>query len=96
MSAASSVEAEVGSTWFSLMSALQVSDAVSARWWERVRVHYCEPQRHYHTLVHVQQMLVLAAAHRECLAHPEHVQLAIFFHEYVNHSREHVENDLRL
>ncbi|MDB4988623.1 MAG: metal-dependent phosphohydrolase [Myxococcaceae bacterium] len=48
-----------------------------------LRVRYREPQRHYHTLEHVAELLLLLEQLREHVAQPERLEWAIWFHDAV-------------
>lgn len=52
--------------------------------WEALGHHYSEPQRHYHDwrhLAHCLEQMDLAAAE---VAHPDRVEMAIWFHDAIN------------
>ncbi len=52
-------------------------DAVAERWWREVEARYSEPQRHYHTLTHIEHLLDL-------LPHADETVLgAIWFHDVI-------------
>ena len=53
-----------------------------------------EPQRHYHTLQHLQECLALAAEMRAMMTHPAEVVLALWFHDAVYEVRAH-DNEAR-
>ena len=55
----------------------------AARWWTELERRHTEPQRHYHTLEHLEAMFRHWDAHRDALRDPEAVALAIFFHDIV-------------
>ena len=44
---------------------------------------YAEPQRHYHTLAHIQHCLGMFDQCKSLLANPEAVELAIWFHDAI-------------
>ncbi len=50
---------------------------------DALKDRYREPQRRYHTLQHVAELLALLDAHRAALADPAAVHLAIWFHDAV-------------
>lgn len=55
----------------------------------RLLAAWSEPQRHYHTLQHLDECLALAAALRERMAHPAEVVLALWFHDAIYDVRAH-------
>lgn len=54
---------------------------------------YAEPQRHYHTLAHVEALQRLLAAHRHLARQPAHLEAAIWYHDAVYDPRGH-DNEL--
>lgn len=50
---------------------------------EQLCTRYAEPQRHYHTLQHLDECLHLLAAHRDLAERPPEVALALWFHDAV-------------
>ncbi len=72
--------ASVEAVWSQLLPG-SVSAAVTQRWWEVIHRHYSEPQRHYHTLNHIDHMMALADEYAYCLQDHIAVKLAIIFHE---------------
>lgn len=79
------MEQNLKSQWVSVCNGVVVAQAEDAtlKWWEYIATRYNEKQRHYHTLQHIHDMLVDAAAYKHLLKSPKDVALAIFFHEYV-------------
>ena len=73
----------VKAAWDQLCRQLQFSTSVSSKWWTKIEAYYSEPQRHYHTLTHLADMLRLRDEHvAHCQpAQTPQVSLAIFFHE---------------
>jgi predicted metal-dependent HD superfamily phosphohydrolase len=57
--------------------------SASERVIEALRVRYREPQRHYHTLEHVDELLTLFAAERARAQRPDHIEWAIWFHDAI-------------
>ncbi|MBC8289678.1 MAG: hypothetical protein H8E37_05105 [Planctomycetes bacterium] len=53
-----------------------------AMWNELVRRH-AEPQRHYHTLTHVEALVSTLQRHEESLQSPALVYVAVFFHDAI-------------
>lgn len=60
----------------------------------RLLAAWSEPQRHYHTLQHLEECLALADALREAMTHPAEVVLALWFHDAVYDVRAH-DNEAR-
>lgn len=50
---------------------------------DALKNRYREPQRRYHTLQHIEELLGLLDAHAVVLADPEAVRLAIWYHDAV-------------
>ena len=49
--------ARVRRRWALACESLEVTKTKEREWWCRVEAGYCEPSRHYHTLVHIDAML---------------------------------------
>lgn len=79
-------------------------DALAARWqtlwarpgptppaglFERLRNAWREPQRHYHTLQHLEECLSLFDQVRDQAQHPPEIELALWFHDAVYDVRAH-------
>jgi predicted metal-dependent HD superfamily phosphohydrolase len=62
-----------------------ISEAIRA---ELARA-YTAPDRHYHSLTHIEALLSLAHQHQGALADPEAVEAAIWFHDAVYDTRRH-------
>jgi predicted metal-dependent HD superfamily phosphohydrolase len=84
-------------------------DVLAAHWkasWERLGLSapaglleallaaYREPQRHYHTLQHLEECLRLATDYVEQADHPAELELALWFHDAVYDVRAH-DNEAR-
>jgi predicted metal-dependent HD superfamily phosphohydrolase len=54
---------------------------------QNVLVRYAEPHRFYHTLMHLQQVLILAERHRHALIDSQSVILALFYHDAIYNPR---------
>src|SRR5690348_4662021 len=50
---------------------------------------WSEPQRHYHTLQHLDECLALFDETRDAAPHPAEVALALWFHDAVYEPRRH-------
>lgn len=56
---------------------------LTSQWWRRIIDAYSEPQRHYHTVDHINSMWdVLDSTPEEEITDRGAVVLAILFHEY--------------
>jgi predicted metal-dependent HD superfamily phosphohydrolase len=66
-----------------LLQSYGIGKSESDKVWETVREKYCEPHRHYHTLVHINDLLGLADRYDSLLSKPRVVRLAIYFHDIV-------------
>lgn len=62
-----------------------ISNAIRS---ELVRI-YTAPDRHYHNLAHIEAMLGLMRAHRQCWLDPVCVEAAIWFHDAVYDTHRH-------
>ncbi|KAI8996008.1 hypothetical protein BC832DRAFT_567974 [Gaertneriomyces semiglobifer] len=60
-----------------------VSDGVAARWDAIISQRYTEPQRCYHTLQHIHDMLDLLEQSAMSVQDPIALRLAIFFHDVI-------------
>lgn len=69
--------------WTKLCSRLNVSAAIRAKWWIKIRDLYSESHRHYHTLKHVRELLEHSTKHNDKLKRSEMVNLAIWFHDVI-------------
>ncbi|MEL1263445.1 N-methyl-D-aspartate receptor NMDAR2C subunit [Pseudoxanthomonas putridarboris] len=56
---------------------------------ERLKAAYAEPQRHYHTLQHLQECLSAFDAARHLAAHPHEVEMALWFHDAIYEVKRH-------
>lgn len=55
---------------------------IVTRWWEAIQDAYSEPQRHYHTIEHINSMwALLDSIPQEDINDKNVVGFAIFFHE---------------
>jgi len=69
------------SQWQNLCDHLQVSPQKDI--FDQITNHYSEPQRHYHTLNHINSCLQELEPIRASLNDPEAVETAIWFHDFV-------------
>lgn len=71
-------------TWTGLGAA-----AGDARLYETLRARYAEPQRHYHTMQHLDECFARLAESRTDAERPYEVELALWFHDAVYDVRRH-------
>lgn len=69
--------------WSTLMSRLRVRDSHTQQWFSTVCTKYTEPQRHYHTLTHIDELFVYFDKHERDIKKHNHVELAIWFHDVI-------------
>ncbi|XP_022102797.1 uncharacterized protein LOC110985789 isoform X2 [Acanthaster planci] len=70
--------------WQRLVAFNQCQDSVqSNEWWIRLRNHYSEGARQYHTLEHIDNMFSLYEENRKKLTSAEEVGWAIVFHDVI-------------
>ena len=74
--------------WRSLCHSLHASEAATQKWWNVLRDAYGGPDRHYHSLEHIDAMLGLATAYGEEIEDREAVDLAIFFHDVIYDAKD--------
>jgi len=51
--------------------------------WQDLQVYYNSPNRHYHNLDHIQELLQLAAENQEKFSRYDEIRFAIFYHDAV-------------
>ena len=73
--------------WREFVNKHNLQDQVTNRWLRNIKSHYKEPQRYYHTISHIQQMLDLFLTFRGTLNNPDAVFLAILFHDVIYNPR---------
>ena len=66
-----------------LATDLELSNEPARHWTACFQARYCEPQRHYHTIVHIDAMLKCLDEHRVLISDTRLVKLAIFFHDWI-------------
>jgi len=69
--------------WDGLCRNLKVDENVSKAWMTRLIRAYSEPQRHYHTIFHINSMLRLLVLHSEICQQPNVIHMATWFHDCV-------------
>ncbi|MBK0404444.1 hypothetical protein I5M27_15705 [Adhaeribacter sp. BT258] len=53
------------------------------RLWHDLEVYYSSPDRHYHNLDHIQELLQLAAENRDKFSLYDEIRFAIFYHDAI-------------
>lgn len=83
MSAAASTPGAATSAvhWQQLMQRLALPESADLH--AQLCAAYAEPQRHYHTLTHIDHCLALFAECRTAAVRPDEIELAIWFHDAV-------------
>lgn len=69
--------------WRDLAAALGLDDAARDGTWRLIETAYAEPQRHYHTLTHINDIVAKFDGLRGRFERPDSVLLALFFHDIV-------------
>ena len=67
--------------WAEINKGLGVSERLCSKWWEIIKGRYSEPQRHYHTLAHLEDMFEKFETVKDKICQPAAVSLSVFFHE---------------
>eukprot|EP00128_Syssomonas_multiformis_P014528 Colp12_sorted_trinity150504_noHs@9731 len=58
-------------------------------YWKVIETYYSEPQRHYHTLRHIEELFMHFDEHKESMQRPDLVAYAIFFHDIIYIPKHH-------
>lgn len=69
--------------WMETTTAARLSASATQRWWERIVELYTEPQRHYHTLEHLEELNAYLDIVRPCLYDVPTVAWTLFFHDII-------------
>lgn len=71
--------------WMECCGRLVIAPPVISAWWDHVIYHYNEPQRAYHTVNHLQEMVggLNHTSMESLISRRELVGLAIFFHDII-------------
>ena len=74
----------VHTRWTALCARIEVvPQRQCQQWWDRLVEAYEGPGRHYHTLKHIEELLLVAQRHLAEISDQSAVELAIFFHDIV-------------
>lgn len=68
--------------WETLMQKQRISNTISNKWYNVVSTRYTEPQRYYHTLDHIEELLELATKFSHLVHLQDNIEYSIWFHEY--------------
>lgn len=79
------INTDLGNRFYLCLSALNddVTPEEAQAIWQDISVRYCEPQRAYHTLTHIEQLLVQFDSIKHHLSKPHIVALALFYHDVI-------------
>ena len=70
------------SAFFELCAANAGAGVVDCAW-QVIRNRYCEAHRHYHTLQHIAELLILTEEWEDKLQNPSIVRWAVFYHDII-------------
>jgi predicted metal-dependent HD superfamily phosphohydrolase len=77
------IDAPLESGFAHLAKALGADDATVVKWADGFTARYTEPQRHYHTLNHIHDILRCLVQFRSSVKDETTMKLAIFFHDWI-------------
>ena len=79
------INIELGNHFYLCLSALDsdVTPDNAQALWQTIAVRYGEPQRAYHTLSHIEQLLVQFDSIKHNLSEPHIVALALYYHDVI-------------
>lgn len=66
-----------------LLQKIGFSSDETTKYWKELAKVYSAKSRHYHNLVHLEEMIALYVLYRSELQFPDEVLYAIFYHDYV-------------
>lgn len=69
--------------WLELCRSLGIALSLHLAKWDELVARHAEPQRHYHTLSHVESLVTKLQNHESSLQSPALVYVAAFFHDAV-------------
>jgi predicted metal-dependent HD superfamily phosphohydrolase len=73
--------------WLELCRSLGVAPSRHLAKWDELVARHAEPQRHYHTLTHVESLVTTLQHHESSLQSPAQVYVAAVFHDAVYEPR---------
>lgn len=62
---------------------LNVSNKQKDQMWDKILLHYNEPQRHYHTMTHIEDLMTKLSQYSAKIQDQIVVQLAILYHDII-------------
>ncbi|MGP4863830.1 HD domain-containing protein [Psychrobacter sp. T6-5] len=79
------INMDLGNRFYLCLSALNsdVTPDEAQALWQNISVRYGEPQRAYHTLSHIEQLLVQFDSIKHHLSKPHIVALALYYHDVI-------------
>ncbi|WP_086931750.1 HD domain-containing protein [Agarilytica rhodophyticola] len=77
------IKAELRDEWISLCGELSEHKGCAQRWFNTLCNAYENPQRSYHNLAHIKQVLDIAKAHRSYFSQWHSVFFASWFHDFI-------------
>lgn len=77
------MKADIKSQWFSLASQYTKDDFLINSLWLEISKHYSEKNRYYHTLTHVQNMLLQAKSFEDKIIDFDALLFAIWYHDII-------------
>ena len=69
--------------WLQLCEALQLKAELCDSYWEGICNHYGGVARHYHNLLHLEELLNWRAIYEEQIVDKEIFQLSIWYHDII-------------
>ncbi len=73
----------IAKTYTDLLLRIGFSPVDAEKYWQELALVYSAKSRHYHNLVHLEEMIRLFTAYASELEFPDEVLYAIFYHDYV-------------
>lgn len=73
----------IAQTYTDLLLRIGFSSVGAEKHWQELAMVYSAKSRHYHNLVHLEEMIRLFTAYAPELEFPDEVLYAIFYHDYV-------------
>ena len=77
------MKSDIKSQWFSLASKYTKDDFLINSLWLEISKHYSEKNRYYHTLSHVQNMLLQAKSFEDKIVDFDALLFAIWYHDII-------------
>ncbi len=69
--------------WLQLCDDLQLKMELRDSYWQEIESHYSGPERHYHNLWHIEELLKWMAAYENQILDKEILQLSIWYHDII-------------